>query len=67
MCQYFIINSIVEIDMVKIGDIFYMDTNKGRAYLQYIKRVKKFGWMIRVFRVFIPKIILMLQKYQNLP
>lgn len=53
--------------MVKIGDIFYMDTNKGRAYLQYIKRVKKFGWMIRVFRVFIPKIILMLQKYQNLP
>ncbi|MBV1830452.1 hypothetical protein HNW77_06480 [Komagataeibacter sp. AV436] len=29
-----------------------MDTNKGRAYLQYIKRVKNFGWMIRVFSGF---------------
>lgn len=38
--------------MVKVGDVFYMDTNKGRAYLQYIKRVEKFGWMIRVFSGF---------------
>ena len=35
--------------MVKIGDVFYINTKKGRYYFQYMKRIPKFSYMIRVF------------------
>lgn len=38
--------------MAKPGDVFYINTKKGRAYLQYIKKVPNFSYMIRVFSGF---------------
>ncbi|MGS0648288.1 hypothetical protein ACU81Q_11720 [Komagataeibacter melomenusus] len=40
--------------MVKIGDVFYINTKKGRAYLQYIRKIPRFSYMIRVFSGFYP-------------
>ncbi|MGS0648647.1 hypothetical protein ACU81Q_13575 [Komagataeibacter melomenusus] len=40
--------------MVKVGDVFYINTTKGRGYFQYVKHYPRFSYLIRVFEGIYP-------------